>query len=177
MLFTHLSKAVVTGALVALVSSASAATIGTLDPNIALVPTPGSRSMTAFTPVGAFEQQYNFQSASGGVFSGSFSWSGYTTINSFAAALYSSNASYDPGSKIADFSASPPRGLVLDWNGITAGYYYVLVSGTQVGAQVGAEAPARVSGEFAIRIPEPSIIGLLGLGLAGIGLFAIRRRT
>jgi hypothetical protein len=64
----------------------------------------------------------------------------------------------------------------LDWNSITAGYYYVLARGTEVGAQVGNEAPVRVSGEFAMKIPEPSVIGLLGLGLAGIGFIGARRR-
>lgn len=154
----------------------AAPVIGTLDPIGAAVPTPGSRSLSTITPLGAFEQQYNFQSLNGGVFSGTFSWSGYGSVTGFNAALYSSNIGYSSGSKIADYSTSSPRGLSLDWNSITSGYYYILVSGTEVGAKVGEEWPVRVSGEFAMRIPEPSVIGLLGLGLAGIGFVGARRR-
>ncbi len=150
--------------------------IGTLDPGVAAVPTPGSRSLTAFTPLGAFEQQYNFQSLNGGVFSGTFSWSGFGNVTGFSASLYSSNSDYSSGAKVADYGTSAPRSLALDWNSITSGYYYIIVSGTEVGAKVGDEWPARVSGEFAMKIPEPSVIGLLGLGLAGIGFVGARRR-
>jgi hypothetical protein len=164
--------------LVACAASAAFAVpvVGTLDPNVAAVPTPGTRSMVAFTPIGPFEQQYNFQSLNGGVFSSTFSWSGYGDVTGFSAALYGTTSVYGLGSKIADFSNSSPRGLSLDWNSITAGYYYVLARGTEAGAQVGNEAPVRVSGEFAMKIPEPSVIGLLGLGLAGIGFIGARRR-
>ena len=150
--------------------------VGSLDPAVAAVPTPGSRTLSYFTPLGAFEQQYNFQSLNGGVFSGTFSWSGFGNVTGFGAALYSSNSGYTSGSKVADYSASAPRGLSLDWNSITSGYYYIIVSGTEVGAKVGDEWPVRVSGEFAMRIPEPSVIGLLGLGLAAIGFVGARRR-
>jgi len=156
--------------------ASSAPVLGSLDPNIPAVPTPGSRSLSAFTPLGAFEQQYNFQSLNGGVFSGTFSWSGFGSVTGFSAALYSSNSGYSSGSKVADYSTSAPRSLALDWNSITSGYYYILVSGTEVGAKSGDEWPARVSGEFAMKIPEPSVIGLLGLGLAGIGFVGARRR-
>ncbi len=145
-------------------------------PTSPTVPTPGSRTLSAFSPIGAFEQQYNFQSVNGGVFSGTFSWSGFGNVTGFGAALYSSDSLYAPGSKIADYSASSPRGLSLDWNSITSGYYYILASGTAVGVQVGDEVPVRVSGEFAMKIAEPSVIGLLGLGLAGIGFIGARRR-
>lgn len=150
--------------------------VGSLNPNTPVVPTPGSRDMVSFTPLGAFEQQYNFQSLAGGVFSGTFSWSGFGSVSGFSAALYSSTSSYGTGSKVADFGMSTPRGLSLDWNSITAGYYYVLVSGTETGPKVGDEWPVRVSGEFAMKIAEPSVIGLLGLGLAGIGFIGARRR-
>jgi hypothetical protein len=154
----------------------SAPIVGTLDPGVAAVPTPGSRTLSAFTPLGAFEQQYNFQSVNGGNFSGTFSWSGFGNVTGFGAALYSSDSLYGPGSKIADYSASSPRGLSLDWNSITSGYYYILASGTAVGVKSGDEFPVRVSGEFAMKIAEPSVIGLLGLGLAGIGFIGARRR-
>ena len=157
----------------------SAPVIGTLDPGVAAVPSPGSRSLTSFTPLGVFEQQFNFQSLNGGVFEGTLSWSGFGSVTGFSASLYSTNSSYtNPGMKIADYGpAAAPRTLSLDWNSITSGYYYILVSGTEVGDKVGAEWPVRVSGEFAMKIPEPSVIGLLGLGLAGIGLIGARRRA
>ncbi len=150
---------------------------GSLFPNDPQIGTPEVRTLSPFQPIGAFSQKYEFQALNGGVFNGSFSYTlASGAFDGFAAALYGpSDASYGSATKIADYSLVNPTFLSLTWNAITAGYYYVTVTGTGPGT-VGGKAQAAVSGEIGIKISEPSVIGLLGLGLAGIGLIGARRR-
>lgn len=180
-MYGSLVKVLSTAAVALAVSSpvlASPIGTGSLSPNIPDVGTPEVRTLVPFQPIGYFEQKYEFHSLDGGAFSGTFSYTlASGALTGFGAALYGpSDSSYASAAKIADYSLVNPSFLALNWNSIASGYYYVVVTGTAPAA-VNSRAQAAVSGEIGMRIPEPSVIGLLGLGLAGIEFVGARRRS
>jgi len=162
-----MKKAVLSLALLAAFSSAAvAAPIN--EGNIA-VPTIPADALTGVSPAnGAFSQVYffNLQSNASSL-SANFNWD--PVGSSATGALYASNGSGQLiGPALGSFTQDGSRNLNLSYGAITAGYYAFAFTGTAV------NSPS-FSGQFSARVPAPAALGLVGLGLAGLGLFSRRR--